>query len=99
MENDYVELKANIHNFEIWLPIINPEILKTKLDFILDKAGFTIVNFIEHNFTKEGYTCIWLLAESHLAVHTFPNENKSYIQLSSCNLEKKNVFQNLITQI
>nr|DAO98746.1 MAG TPA: S-adenosylmethionine decarboxylase [Caudoviricetes sp.] len=28
---------------------------------------------------------MWLLTESHFAVHTFPEFGKTYIELSSCN--------------
>lgn len=48
-------------------------------------AGFTILNFVEHHFQPQGYTALWLLAESHCALHTFPEEERSYIELSSCN--------------
>ena len=39
---------------------------------------------MEHYFTKQGYTGLWLLAESHFAIHTFPEEDKIYIEISSC---------------
>ena len=50
----------------------------------LTESGFTILNFVEHAFQPQGYTCLWLLGESHAAMHTFPEENKTYIELSSC---------------
>ena len=34
--------------------------------------------------------------ESHFAIHTFPEENKTYIELSSCNEEKQIYFVNNI---
>jgi len=38
----------------------------------------------EHFFNPFGYSALWLLSESHFAVHTFPEHNQSYIELSSC---------------
>lgn len=38
----------------------------------LKKAGFAILRFMDWEFTPQGYTALWLLAESHFAVHTFP---------------------------
>lgn len=43
-------------------------------------------------FTEEGYTAIWLLGESHFAIHTFPEQGKTYIELTSCNPEKHDFF-------
>ena len=40
--------------------------------------------YIDYHFTPYGFTALYLLSESHLAIHTFPEENKSYIELSSC---------------
>lgn len=42
---------------------------------------------MEHHFEPQGYTAVWLLAESHCALHTFPEENKAYVELSSCNID------------
>lgn len=39
---------------------------------------------------------LWLLAESHFAIHTFPEENKMYIEISSC---VKMYFDNFLTQL
>jgi S-adenosylmethionine decarboxylase len=61
----------------------------------LKEAGFTILLFNEHHFPEQGYTCFWLLGESHLAIHTFPESGKSYIELSSCNKEKLEKFKKL----
>ena len=38
------------------------------------------------------YTKLWLLGESHLALHTFPEENKDYVELSSCNVAYFDAF-------
>ena len=52
---------------------------------------------MEHAFEPIGWTGIWLLAESHLAIHTFPEENKTYIEISSCNKEMYDEFLKLLT--
>lgn len=51
-------------------------------------SGHTILDTAEHAFTPQGFTCMWLLAESHMAVHTYPEHSRAYIQLSSCSLSK-----------
>jgi len=58
------------------------------LDQYIAGSGHTILGTVEHAFTPQGYTCLWLLAESHIAVHTYPEHQKAYIQLSSCSQPK-----------
>ena len=53
----------------------------------------------EHPFNPQGYTALWLLSESHFAVHTFPEFGKSYIELSSCNLEYYQKFLSMTKEI
>lgn len=96
MKEAYVKRKANIYHFEKWVSLTKPKVLKNTLEQLILKSGFSIVNFMEHHFPVEGYTCVWLLAESHLAIHTFPNQQQSYIQLSSCNEEKRKMLSTLI---
>ncbi len=78
-------IEAQIYNHQEWISEINPDTLKRVYEERLILAGFKIVAFNEHFFSNNGYTCFWLLAESHLAIHTFPDSNKTYVELSSCN--------------
>lgn len=80
-------MKAEIYNAQLWVAETNPEILKAKLCKTLLDSGFSVLKFTEHYFKPYGYTGLYLLAESHLAIHTFPEENKTYVEISSCNYE------------
>jgi S-adenosylmethionine decarboxylase len=93
MKEKYVALTAEMFHFEEWVSMSNPESLKSTFKNLLLASEFTIVNFVEHYFPTEGYTCVWVLAESHLAIHTFPKSETCYIQISSCNKEKLDVFK------
>lgn len=77
-------MEAKIYNQRWWLSSCDSEELKRVISADLVEAGFTVLNFVEHYFQPQGYTALWLLAESHAAVHTFPEEGKSYVELSSC---------------
>lgn len=85
-------IKANIYNFKKWIDITDPDILYNSLLRLLDLTGYHVLNHIEHHFPNGGYTCLWLLAESHLAVHTFVEDKKTYIELSGCNKEMNEKF-------
>mgnify|MGYP003132177284 CR=1 FL=1 len=78
-------MKAQIFNFYKWLTLKQNQDLKAYFYEVILDSGFTILGTIDYNFNPEGYTALFLLAESHFAIHTFPEENKYYIELSSCN--------------
>ena len=77
-------MRAQMRNWSSWVKDTDPKTLdKTYKTRLLD-AGFKIVNECEHFFEPQGYTKLYLLAESHFAIHTFPEAGKTYIELSSC---------------
>jgi S-adenosylmethionine decarboxylase len=80
-------MKAQMWNKNGWIKEVDPSSVKNKFSELLSMAGFDILNFQEHYFEPQGYTALWLLGESHFAIHTFPEDDKSYIELSSCNEE------------
>lgn len=63
------------------------ESLRRSYTEMLSRAGFHILSINDHSFQPFGYTALWLLSESHFALHTFPEFGKYYIELSSCNFE------------
>jgi len=87
-----------ISNYQTYLAETHPEKLKSLLKDILVACEYDIVGFTEKHFSPQGYTCVWILAESHLAVHTFPENNLTYIELSSCNAAKNEQFKALIRE-
>ena len=88
-------MQAKIWNDSKWIQETNPQKIRELFDELLKKSGFNILCFTDHHFTPQGYTALWLLTESHFAVHTFPEFGKTYIELSSCNLDYFNQFLNL----
>lgn len=74
-----------IYNHKRWLNEVNPEVLRLMVDRFLSQSQYTVLDFTEHRFQPQGYTALWLLAESHLAVHTFPENFTTYLELSGCN--------------
>ena len=85
-------MKAQIFNYNTWVNETDPKILKEKYCKILKQSDFGILDKIEYHFKPYGYTLLVLLSESHFAIHTFPEENKSYIELSSCVKKQYNKF-------
>ena len=91
-------MEAEIYNYRDWLPVTDPDKLVEKLSELLEVSGYTVLNFVEHHFEPEGYTSLWLLSESHLALHTFPEKQKSYLELSGCRKEMNEEFVKLLQE-
>lgn len=90
------QLKTTIYNYRVWVSEWEPAPLAELLRSFLEEAGYCVLNFSEHHFEPQGYTCFWLLAESHLALHTFPEEERSYIELSGCSEISNRKFVDLV---
>lgn len=73
-----------MHNWHGWITETRPDMLNGKYKKLLEDSGFNIISEQFHLFEPFGFTALYLLGESHFAIHTFPEENKTYIELSSC---------------
>ena len=58
--------------------------LKEMLDTICERYLFTILNKAEHQFTPYGITILYLLSESHISIHTFPERNYISMDIYTC---------------
>jgi S-adenosylmethionine decarboxylase len=69
---------------------INPKILNSNRQIkrilieALAKDDFKILEKVSHKFNPKGYTITILLAESHAAIHTFPEHYSLFFYLYSC---------------
>jgi len=86
-------MTAKIYNTSGWVVGTDPQKLKNRYSDLLGLSGFDILNFQDYYFKPFGYTALWLLGESHLAIHTFPEAGLAYIELSSCNAEYYEYFK------
>ena len=70
-----------IENMDI---LNNIESLKIILDIICKKYDFHILNKIEHKFEPQGSTIIYMLSESHISIHTFPEKKYMAFDIYTC---------------
>jgi len=91
-------MKAQMYHFDKWIEKTNPKELKETFEGMLKDSGFGICGCIEKHFKPYGFTCLYLLSESHFAIHTFPEEGKTYIELSSCIKAPFLKFKELLNQ-
>lgn len=73
------------------------ERIRKALDTLVDACGLTKLEELTHRFTPQGISLVYVLAESHVAIHTWPEHSYAYITLSSCATE--NISTEEITAI
>ena len=66
--------------------------LISELEVALKNSTFSILREEEYHFEPQGFTKLFLLAESHLAIHTWPEKNIAWIELASCIEDKYYMF-------
>ena len=77
-------MKAQIWSLNGYISQTDPGILTQNFTSLLEQSGFSIIGTLAHHFDPQGFTIMFLLGESHFAIHTFPEEGQSYYELSSC---------------
>ena len=77
-------MQAKMNKWCKWVTETRPDVIHSKMMTLLNESGFTIIDHQVHLFDPYGFTELILLAESHFAIHTFPEEGKTYLELSSC---------------
>ncbi|RQX90164.1 adenosylmethionine decarboxylase [Burkholderia stagnalis] len=78
----------------------NPEVLNdlSSLERALTEAavteGVTVLGVIRHAFQPSGVTILLLLAESHVSLHTYPEQGKAFFDAFTCGVqfEPANIF-------
>lgn len=96
IELEPIVVEPEIYNYRKWIEETDAKVLLDEFSRFLKEVGYTVLNHVEHYFPNAGYTCLWLLAESHLAIHTFPERSMSYIELSGCNKAKNDAFMEIV---
>ncbi|MDX1766042.1 MAG: S-adenosylmethionine decarboxylase [Candidatus Saccharimonadales bacterium] len=58
--------------------------IKTTLHELAERSQLTVVEQTQHEFDPQGVSIAMVLAESHIAAHTWPEQAKGYIVLTTC---------------
>lgn len=64
-----------------------------KIISLLNKLKINIVSKLEHKFSPQGISSVYILSSSHLAVHTWPENKYLHIDLITCSRDVD--FRNL----
>lgn len=69
--------------------VLEREIREADIDIIksIIEKNLTVVNKIEHKFSPQGETIVFILAESHFSIHTYPENNYLSMDIYVCNMD------------
>ena len=62
----------------------NETFIVNLIQFSAVESGATILKTISHKFDPIGVTAICLLAESHISIHTWPEDKKTACDVYTC---------------
>ncbi|MEM4188684.1 MAG: adenosylmethionine decarboxylase [Candidatus Hadarchaeum sp.] len=65
------------------------EPLREILDRVIIKSGLKPINSAFHQFEPHGVSAFYLLRESHLSIHTWPEHEYAAIDIFCCGSEKR----------
>jgi S-adenosylmethionine decarboxylase proenzyme len=83
----------NIKNFDL---LTNINKFKQIFDDICKENDFIILKKIEYLFEPNSFSVIYLLSESHISVHTFPEKKYCSIDLYCCRVYENDDVYNKI---
>jgi len=58
--------------------------LKSLCEKAIIDSGMNIVKYSSHEFTYNAFTAVWILAESHFTVHTYPEHLYATFDCYTC---------------
>jgi S-adenosylmethionine decarboxylase len=91
-----IELKDCNHN------VLNDiDLLRACLRETAERIGATVVNDSFYQFTPYGVSGVVIIAESHLAIHTWPEHNYAAVDVFTCGhtIEPKDAVPILINKL
>lgn len=62
------------------------------LHALIDLAGMTALGEVAHRFSPQGVSLAIVLAESHIAAHTWPETGTGYVTLTTCRPPEAHAF-------
>lgn len=77
----------NIQNMDL---LNDVDKIKELFDIICEKYDFNVLQKMQHVFEPQGCTIIYLLSESHLSIHTFPERKYAAVDLYTCRVYDDN---------
>jgi S-adenosylmethionine decarboxylase proenzyme len=86
-----LHIVANFYNCQFYQnqTISETALLEKAIEFC-EKAGLNVVGKSSYQFVPQGFTFAILLAESHLSIHTWPEDGNVAFDIYTCNYQHDN---------
>ena len=89
-------LILDIQNVQNLALLNNVEGMTRLLDRMCDKYNYTILHKNTHLFSPFGVTLLYMLSESHLSIHTFPEKGYAAFDLYTCrNYPNNDIYEEI----
>lgn len=62
----------------------DPDALRAALDLAVERGSFTGLGTLVVPFSPQGVTACAVVGESHIALHTWPEEGRLFVDIASC---------------
>lgn len=69
------------------------EAIEELAESIIDNLDLNVVKKLSHMFLPKGITLVYVLSESHLVVHTWPELGTIHVDLVTCSFRTKEEFE------
>lgn len=74
----------------------NIKLFLNLIDEGIKEANVTNCGILVKNFSPSGITILILLAESHISIHTYPQEKALFLDIFTCGRKKPEIILNKI---
>lgn len=75
---------ADIYEIKNSLLLNDKFLLNEMLKNICNTYDFEVLNIVDYSFQPFGCTILFLLSESHMSIHTFPEKNHLSFDIYTC---------------
>jgi S-adenosylmethionine decarboxylase proenzyme len=76
--------KHYLGNFKDCSNLDNIDYVRSALQKSILKCNAKVLDYCDHVFENNGFTCVFLLGESHCSFHSYPEHRSFFIDLFTC---------------
>jgi S-adenosylmethionine decarboxylase proenzyme len=75
---------CDLTNVRNMMRLESMESMHVLLNNICERYDFTVLGKIEHTFEPQGLSVVYMLSESHISIHTFPERRYLALDIYTC---------------
>jgi S-adenosylmethionine decarboxylase len=80
----YLSVHVLLDLYGCALNLNNPEMIHSLMLEAAKKAKTTVLNSYVHQFAPQGVSCVVVISESHLSIHTWPEFGHAEVDVFTC---------------